>query len=224
MGVFFPGLAKHSYLVLSLILLLVAVLNLFSPSSSATRRREEEIIHNHHHHHDSSIVVQEKEILNKDPTTTSIKKKVKNKGNSTTVASHQQQDDNSNPPAVTFIAIASLQRSSSTFLSHNVLASHPCHVTLNEIFFPKIKQSGDAWAKEGNDLPQEKKEKYNISVAKLSSFLMEVAKRRCQEKLLNKNKNHKKQKRTPPKNSVRIIVMSIGKNLIFICNVSNIKV
>ena len=70
--------------------------------------------------------------------------------------------------AITFIAVVSMQRSSSTFLSHQVLAGEegseklartpisacPLHhfISLNEIFQTYEQQSGDAWSIEGKEL------------------------------------------------------------------------
>lgn len=107
------------------------------------------------------------------------------------------------PIETTFLVVASLPRSSSTFLTHQVLAGHPHNrtdsilhhhpsvstcplhhfVTLNEIFTNDPQQSGDAWDVEGADLLAQVADPKDLNVTQLSGFLQQVAQRRCRERI-----------------------------------------
>lgn len=102
-----------------------------------------------------------------------------------------------------FVVVVSMQRSSSTFLSHQILtgANHskqesPINnappmstcplrhfITLNEVFTNHPQQSGDAWEVEGKDLVRDGTDPKDLTVEQLSDFLQQVAQRRCREKV-----------------------------------------
>ena len=102
--------------------------------------------------------------------------------------------------AITFIAVVSMQRSSSTFLSHQVLAGEeeseklartpisacPLHhfISLNEIFQTYEQQSGDAWSIEGKELLNGGQRKvFDLTALELVDFLQRVAKRKCRQQI-----------------------------------------
>ena len=111
-----------------------------------------------------------------------------------TVANHESD------VAITFIAVVSMQRSSSTFLSHQVLAGEkeseklaiaplsacPLHhfISLNEIFQTYEQQSGDAWSIEGKELLNGGQRKvFDLTALELVDFLQSVAKRKCRQQI-----------------------------------------
>mmetsp|Transcript_27837 Transcript_27837/g.48131 ORF Transcript_27837/g.48131 Transcript_27837/m.48131 type:complete len:428 (+) Transcript_27837:151-1434(+) len=101
--------------------------------------------------------------------------------------------ENKDNVSVSIIVVASHQRSSSTYLSDEILGEMPCHLTLNEIFFPDPKQSGDAWSTVGEELGI-KKVNRKLSDKEmgqqrnyLAAFVLEVARRRCRQKLLQQD-------------------------------------
>lgn len=82
-------------------------------------------------------------------------------------------------PAVAFVAVVSMQRSSSSTLTSRVLAEgNQCVISLNEIFQNATDQSGDAWAVDGESM---KGRKWHLEPSLLGDFLIRVAKRRCAE-------------------------------------------
>ena len=93
---------------------------------------------------------------------------------------------------VAFLAIVSMQRSSSTSLLHRTLLPPElamCGISMNEIFLKYPKQSGDAWAIDGNQMNMNQTVK-NIDAAVLRDFLLRVARRRCLKKLNILSKNY----------------------------------
>lgn len=98
--------------------------------------------------------------------------------------------ENKDNVSVSIIVVASHQRSSSSYLSKEILGEMPCHLRLNEIFFRDPKQSGDAWSTVGEELGI-KKVNRKLSDKEmgqqrnyLAAFVLEVARRRCRQKLL----------------------------------------
>lgn len=101
---------------------------------------------------------------------------------------HQHHPTNNNTGAmeIAFLAILSMQRSSSTSLLFDKLLRRytaKCGIPLNEIFHPTPQQSGDAWLlykKENVTTPQQV---HQLPPSDLSEFLISVAQRNCQTKL-----------------------------------------
>lgn len=101
--------------------------------------------------------------------------------------------ENKDNVSVSIIVVASHQRSSSSYLSKEILGEMPCHLRLNEIFFRDPKQSGDAWSTVGEELGI-KKVDWKLSDKEmgqqsnyLAAFVLEVARRRCRQKLLQQD-------------------------------------
>mmetsp|Transcript_5433 Transcript_5433/g.12378 ORF Transcript_5433/g.12378 Transcript_5433/m.12378 type:complete len:197 (-) Transcript_5433:444-1034(-) len=95
--------------------------------------------------------------------------------------------------SISLIAVASAQRSSSTFLSRLVLAVMPCHLSLGEILIPlrftaRTEQDKVAWEKEGKEL-QSDVGTIDIDINDLANFILDVGKRRCEEKLQENPQN-----------------------------------
>lgn len=89
---------------------------------------------------------------------------------------------NSDDVSISLIVVASGQRSSSTFLSHQVLGNMSCHFSMNEIFNPN--NSGDAWETEGKELLLETKMRSpNNPPEALAKFILKVGTRRCRERI-----------------------------------------
>lgn len=85
--------------------------------------------------------------------------------------------------SISIIVVVSEQRSSSTFLSHDVIGSLPCHLSLNEILIPSPQQSGDAWSTVGQEMSLNQSGAKDNDPDVLSDFILRVAKRRCHQKL-----------------------------------------
>jgi len=116
---------------------------------------------------------------------------------------HLDSDAFSGGIEITFVGVVSMQRSSSTFLSRQILAGedippdsslanapflqstatrpHTHFIALNEIFQTYEQQSGDAWSTDGKELLQDGKRKVkDLSGEEIHDFLLRVAHRRCQ--------------------------------------------
>ncbi len=89
--------------------------------------------------------------------------------------------------SVSIIVIVSEQRSSSTFLSHDILAKQSCHLSLNEVLFKDQRQSGDAWEIEGKELGLNKGA-FGSDPTKIASLVPKVAIRRCRQMLEKREK------------------------------------
>lgn len=105
-------------------------------------------------------------------------------------------DVSSDRVSISLIVIASHQRSSSTFLSYNILTGKrvnnqssllaDCGLALNEILTNSQQQSGDAWEMEGKRIFgtfNGTRAATHISPSKLASFIVQVGQRRCKEVL-----------------------------------------
>ena len=92
---------------------------------------------------------------------------------------------------MSIVVVASHQRSSSTYLSDEIIGKLPCHLPLNEIFTPTPSQSGDAWPTVGKDLgikqvnwdTASNNETMISQPTLLATFVLEVARRQCRQKL-----------------------------------------
>ena len=103
-------------------------------------------------------------------------------------------------PQLAFVAVVSMQRSSSTTLTSKILSTNktnPCVISLNEIFINSFPQSGDAWPVDGRHL--QNKPKRELKPVILRDFLVRVAKRRCIEQLTSQDTNN---------TSARIVALS----------------
>ena len=63
--------------------------------------------------------------------------------------------------SVSIILIATSTRSSSTFLSKDILGTMPCHISMNEILLGGMNFAGDAWRVEAMELGMPKESKWN---------------------------------------------------------------
>ena len=97
------------------------------------------------------------------------------------------RDDNTNSTSVSVIVVASDQRSSSTFLSQDILGNMPCHLSLNEVLSQSKVQSGDAWNIEGQRNQMNNRRTNQLDPADLATFIRSVGERRCRTMLAETN-------------------------------------
>ena len=85
---------------------------------------------------------------------------------------------------VTLVGLISMQRSSSTFLSKDILGSQTCWVNLNEILQPQRRQSADAWfVGPGRELQRGSPAVLESNSGRqYADFIAETGRRRCLEK------------------------------------------